>query len=310
MEKKLSNFLDHLKIKNYNPSSINKRFKDINRFFGWCYFRKIKTVQEISQNHLMDYIAYLQEQGRKKNTVDTYLRSIKAFYAYLEMNQIILLNPFDNIDLPGRDNRLMKNILSEEEIKKLLNAPNVILKDGLRNRALMEVLYSTAIRRCECMALTVFDVDLEGGYIRVNQGKGRKDRIIPLGKIACEYLKQYLTKVRPFWLKDPDCKSLFISRKGKALDMQTINWIVRSYGRKLKLEKRVTTHGFRKAAITHMLRHGASPLYLQRMLGHTSNRSMRPYIIVSAFDVKTMHQSKHPREKNRHSGLDPESRIK
>lgn len=298
METEIKQFVEFIRLKGYSPATQKQRFQTLERFSRYMNESKHKkTVQEISLDDLNGYMTHLKEKQCSPYSIDTFMRCIQLFFDYLEKQQILLINPAERLEIPSLGNRLPKYILTEEEVKKLLAMPDVTRAKGLRNRAIMELLYSTGIRRSECCSLTVFDLDLENGYVRVNLGKGSKDRIVPLGKKACEYVKLYLDKVRSKWVTDPDCKKLFIYKYNNPLTKQAINVLLKTYGRKLKLDKPVTTHSFRRATATHMLRHGAGPLYLQRMLGHATTYGMKPYIKVTAVDLKEMHEKKHPRER-------------
>lgn len=299
MKKESEAYLEHITLKGYTESTIKSRQDTIKHFMTWSQSKGKHKWQGINVEDLKAYIKYNQEHNYSQNTQDTRIRGIKKLFDYLEKQQQILINPFERLRIPKRGGRLPKDILSEEEVDQLLNIPDLTTKRGIRNRAIMELLYSTGLRRKECYALKIFDLDLDNGYVRINQGKGKKDRVIPLGKKACYHIKQYIEKVRNNWAKDPDCEHLFLKGINKPLDHQGINVLIKEYGRQLKLGKPVTTHSFRRAAVTHMLRGGASPLYLQRMLGHATNASMKHYIKVSAQDIKTMHLAKHPRERKR-----------
>jgi len=209
----------------------------------------------------------------------------------------LLINPAERLDLPLLKDRLPKHILTEQEIIKILRQPNIHNKTGLRDRALMELLYSTGLRRSECVNLTLWDVDVESGVVRVNQGKNRKDRIVPLGRKACDFLRQYLLKVRPKLTYDPDCKALWIGLYQKPLEGEGLNCMIKKYAKKAGVSAPVSVHTFRRSAVTHMLRRDAHPLYLQRLLGHSTGESMKKYVKVSSKDLKKVHQKTHPRER-------------
>lgn len=299
MEQDLKEYLEYLKLKNYTVATRKTRFGLIGRFIRWCEGINKQKAFDVTVDDLRDYRKYLEQKTCTPNTIDTTLRSLKSFFDYLEKQQILFWNPCIKLEFPTLGKRLPANILTEEEVKKLLSLPDLATKTGLRNRALMELLYSTAVRRSECEALNVFDLDLESGYVRVRKGKGQKERVIPLGKKACTYIKRYLKDVRSKWVEDIDSHAVFLTSLCSPLKGQAINVLIKKYGRALNLNKPVTTHSFRRAAVTHMLRNGASPLYLQRMLGHSTNAVMNKYIWVSAHDVKNMHRKKHPRERRK-----------
>jgi integrase/recombinase XerD len=298
-KKHYHNYIEFLKLKGFTKNTVKIKCGALELFFKWIEALKGKDFKEVTREDLIEYHSLLILKGYALNTIDTKLRSIKTYFDYLEKNQEIFFNPFEKFDFPKLDNRLPKDILTEEEVKKLLCYPKTFTEYGLRNRAIMELLYSTALRNKECVSLSVYDLDLESGYVRVNQGKGKKDRVIPLGKKACEYIKLYLKKVRIKYATDPDCKALFLSRKNKRIEGQSINLFIKKYGRQLNFEKPVTTHSFRRATVTHMLKNNAHPLYLQRMLGHSTDATLRKYLQITISDIKKTHQTKHPSEVKR-----------
>ena len=296
----VTSYLDSLKLLNYSPASIETRQTAITGFMRWMKETLIKDLQNIGPEHLKQYQAHLESRRLSGNTVDTWLRGIKDLFDYLEKRNEILINPFEGFEFPKLGLRLPKDILTEEEVKAILATPNLAKEDGIRNRAILETLYSTAIRNQECSLLKVQDVDLASGLIRV-QGKGRKERVVPLGKKACEYLKLYIEKVRPRYALDPDCQSLFLAAKNKKLEGQSINVMAKLIGRRLGFTKPVTTHSFRRAAVTHMLKSGAHPMFIQKMLGHATHETMKKYLMITSNDVRETHEKCHPREKGRES---------
>lgn len=298
MKNEIEKYLEYIKLKNFSISTITVRRQSLMDFKRWLEKQGKTDIREVTTEDLKNYLSSMQEKGFTNNTVDTRIRSVKLLCEYLEKQQIILINPAERLEMPSLGRRLPLNILTEEEVKRLLIIPNLETSAGIRDRAIMELLYSSAIRRSECTALNVYDIDIEGGYLRINQGKGRKDRIVPLGKKACEYLKLYLKKVRPQLVNDPDINFLFL-HQGKQLQGESINRIIQRNARKGGLSIPVTVHSFRKAAVTHMLRAGASPMYLQKMLGHSTGETMKKYLKVSIKDIKEMHNKKHPGEKSR-----------
>lgn len=297
MEHELNKYLEYLKIRNYSIQTITGYGGASLQFIRWINEYGKQNVNQVISEDLRRYLAYLQSKGHSRHGVDTLMRGIKSFFDYLEKQQMIFINPFEEIELPGLGDRSPKHILTEEEIKRLLALPNAATAKGLRNRAIMETLYSSAIRTGECIKLTMLDLDLENGFLKVNQGKNKKDRTVPLGKTACEYLKLYIEKIRSKQALDPDCKILFLSATNTPLKKVTLGVIIREYGRTLNLGKPVSPQSFRRAAVTHMLRNGANPVYLQRLLGHERLDTVGMYIKIAARDLKEAHKKHHPGER-------------
>lgn len=302
-EKQIQDYREYLKILKQSEKTITAYIQHINCFLEWIIQRGIYDLREITYEHLKEYQLMLMSELDKRYTINTIhlkLRSIKQFFAYLEKIQVLLYNPAEKMILPSLGDRLPRVILTEKEMERLLLAPNTGTFAGIRDRAILELLYSTGIRREECSQLKVYDVDYKGGYLRVNKGKGSKDRILPLGKKACDWIKEYLLKVRQQLLKkNPDERNLFINTFGKQLSNQSIGIIVKKHARKVKIGKQVTVHAIRRSFATHMLKNEANPMYIQRILGHTRMEILNRYIKVAGVDLKKTHKKSHPRERNK-----------
>ena len=298
-ETPLEGFIEHLKILKQSPKTISAYTQHVRQFLKWLWAEKeIYDLKEASDEKIRAYQSFISSKNYSLETVHMKLRSLKRFFEYLEKTHQLLYNPAEKLVFPALGDRLPKNILTEREIKDLLNSPNTSRPIGIRDKTILELLYSSGIRREECARLTVHDVDYQGGYLRINLGKGGKDRVVPIGKKACEYLREYLLKVRPKYAS-PDERALFISNFKKALGDQSIALIVKKYGRRAEIKKAVTTHSLRRSFATHMLKNDAHPVYIQRILGHSTSSVLNRYIKVAGLDIKKTHQKTHPREKDR-----------
>lgn len=299
-EKQIKDYQEHLRILKQSEKTIEAYTQHINCFLEWIIAKGINDLREITYEHLREYqLILMNELGKRYsiNTIHLKLRSIKQFFAYLEKGEVLLYNPAEKMFLPSLGDRLPRVILTEKEMEKLLLTPNTGTFAGIRDRALLELLYSTGIRREECSNLKVYDVDYKGGYLRVNKGKGGKDRILPLGKKACDWIKEYVLKVRPHYTrKNPDERNLFTNTSGKALSNQSIGLIVKRHARRAKIGKPVTVHAIRRSFATHMLKNEANPMYIQRILGHSGLGVLKKYIKVAGIDLKKTHKKTHPRE--------------
>lgn len=201
--------------------------------------------------------------------------------------------------MPKLGDRLPKNILTKEEIKKILQAPNTSIHTGIRDRALVETLYSTGIRLSECINLNVYDIDYEGGHLRVNSGKGAKDRIVPLGKIASQYVQNYITGVRRLQLESgEDPGWLFLSKSGNKLCEDAVRDLIITATRRAGIEKHVTTHTFRRSCATEMIKNNANIMHVKEILGHEDISSTQRYAKLTIMDLKEAHRKYHPREKD------------
>mgnify|MGYP001563527809 CR=1 FL=1 len=214
----------------------------------------------------------------------------------MEKEHLIFTNPCEHIITPVLGKRLPINVITERDIQDLMRTPDIDTILGFRDRTILELFYSTGIRRAECFNLKVNDVDYKGGYLRVNLGKGQKDRVIPIGKTACFYLKEYLLRIRPAFKTEN--KSLFLTNDGQSLSKQSIEVIVKKYAKRAGILKQVTPHTLRRSFATHMLKNGAHPMYIQKILGHQSLDVLNKYIEIAGVDLKATHHKTHPREKD------------
>jgi integrase/recombinase XerD len=186
--------------------------------------------------------------------------------------------------------------METKEVESILAMPDVTTPRGYRDRVILEMLYSTAIRREELAKLRIDDIDLDGGYVFVREGKGKKDRVVPLGKSVCELVRSYLKGVRPEWVGSGRDKHLFLNRWGKGMDPNAVWHVVHKCALAAAIEKPVSPHAFRHACATHMLRNGAPIRQLQEMLGHASLETTQLYTRVTINDLRAMHRKFHPRE--------------
>ena len=302
----IADFMESMRLKNMSPSTICSYRDSAVKFIKFIETGKINDLREVTKEALQNYQSYLQKERETKphfslETIHVRLRGLKRFFEFLQETHQILYNPTDVIVFPKLGQRLPKDILTRDEVNRILLRPDINTPDGIRDRALLETLYSTGIRLSECAHLEIGDVDYQGGYLRVNQGKGAKDRMAPLGKIASQWLQRYIQEVRPELLKQqPDGlanKVLWISHLGKRLSIQLIIILVRNYGQKAGIKKRVTVHTWRRTLATHLLQAGVNPIYIQEILGHERTSSLNRYIKIAAIEIKQTHQKTHPRER-------------
>jgi len=300
-----------MKVKNYSPATVSAYCEHLPGLFAHLKEQGITDVKRVNRDHLQGYqlmiMAHTSTRTNNKysvGTICTKTRSMKRFFKYLEDSGTILIDPAEHIKEPKVEKRLPRTILSEDEIRNILAAPRLGTINGLRARALLEVLYSTGIRLEELMNLTIFDCDLQGGLIRV-KGKFSKDRVVPLGKHAVKFLKEYITRVRPGQTKNNKAlRNLFVSRFSGPLSKQVIEIMVRDYAKKAGIKKKVTPHTFRHTFATDLIRNGADITAVRKMLGHSYLSATNIYIRVAGADVKKTHSTSHPRERDKETKED------
>ncbi len=297
-------FLSSLKAKGYRPGTLVYTELYLDRFFSFLWEQGINRIQEVTpaiieayQRHIFSLTSKQTGRCLTPRTIFTRLSVIKKYFQYLTAHGHLLINPAGNISLPAIPDTLPKNILQEEELKLLLNKPDLKTKIGLRDQAILELFYSAGIRRQELINLNLYDVDLPQRIIRINKGKRQKDRVIPIGKLAGISLEKYLSRVRSQWSRSSLESALFISNRGQRLKPQTLNYTVVKYARKLYPDKKISCHSLRHSCATHLLKGGASLRIIQELLGHSSLNSTQVYTRVSPIDLKAAHRKYHPRGK-------------
>jgi integrase/recombinase XerD len=313
-----ASFTEHLKVKNYSPQSVAAYSGHLRLFLDHLTENNIIDVKRVTRDVLKDYQQKIIEQktGRTKDggyavgTISMKTRAVKRFFEYLEDAGTILINPAEHIKEPKKKTRLPRVVLSEDEVRKILDQPNLSTLVGIRDRAVLEVFYSTGIRLEELTTLTIFDCDLQGGLLRV-KGKFSKDRVVPLGKHAVRFLKEYITSVRPQHAKsNKQLRTLFVNQWGGSLSKQVIELMVRRYAKQAKINKQVTPHVFRHTFATELVRNGADIRAVQEMLGHADLKSTHVYIRVAGIEVKNTHTMSHPREKDKETSEEAEPDIR
>jgi len=300
----LNKYHDHLKLKNYSADTLKNYLFYLKHFSVYLRENGIHDIPSVTKDTIRRYQIHLYEKLNRKGSTDTVasqnvaLRAIKSFFRFLTEENYLVADPARGVSYAREPKKLPRSILTQSEAKKILHAPDTKTVLGYRDRAILEVLYSSAIRRKELSDLLLQDIDTEEGLIRVNEGKGKKDRIVPLGKIACRYLENYIKAVRPSLIRHPYENHLFLSLRGTQLQRNDISIIARYYAEKSKIKKRVTTHTFRHTCATLMLRNKANIRHIQELLGHSSLNSTQIYTSVSIADLKEVHSKCHPREKD------------
>lgn len=275
------------------------RSRAIDCFIRWCDERGLTRPQDITRPILQRYQRHLFHY-RKANgqplaftTQATLLHPLKAFFKWLARENHLLYNPAADLETPRPPRQLPKHLFSVAQIETILNQPDVSTPMGLRNRAILETLYSTGIRRSELIRLKLYDVDLERGSLMVRQGKGRKDRLVPLGERAGAWITKYLHEVRPLLVLEPDHGTLFVTDYGEMFEKNRLGDMVHKYLRHAGFAHG-SCHVFRHAMATHMLENGADIRYIQAILGHSMLSTTEIYTQVSINQLKAVHTLTHP----------------
>ena len=296
----LERFRQWLQLRNSSLHTIAAYSEGLRQFFLYLDSQGIDQLSAITRDVVEGYRGQLfQRRYRNKplsfSTQSNRLQAVKAFLRYLFKEHFLLWDVGAAIELPKKHQALPR-ILSEDEVLRLLNAVDVQDLVGLRDRAMLEVFYSCAIRNGELAALAMADVDWERKALWIRQGKGGKDRLVPMGEEALAWLEEYLTRTRPQLLRDPQEHRVFLNRNGGVLTREAVLTVVHRYADKAGL-KGVRTHTLRHSCATHMLARGAGLRHLQAMLGHSSPVTTELYTQVELTDLHKVLRRCHPREK-------------
>jgi integrase/recombinase XerD len=297
----LFKFREHLKVLGRSSATIEAYGEHVEGFLKTTGDLKKTTRKEI-ENYIAGLSEYRTKDGNpyRPGAIALKVRSIKRFFEFLEHTNVVFINPAELIPEPHPKAGLPKDILEREEALKILDQPNLSTLTGIRDRAILEVFVSTGIRLDELSSLTIYDADLTGGMLRINMGKGKKDRVVPLGKFAVRFLREYVTKVRPhFTRKNKTERRLFMDAYGKPLSKQMVSISIRTYARAAGIKKKVSVHTFRHTFATELVRGGADITAVQKMLGHSDLKVTEVYLRAAGVDVKAAHQKTHPREKEK-----------
>jgi len=284
-------------VRSYSPATLIHYRQGLGVLFRFLAGCGIGDVREMTREVVGRYHQWLLERGWKTRTLHSWLMALRRFCEHLERTDAILINPCLGLALPRLENRLPRRVLSRQEARRILDQPDTQTGRGIRDKAILELFYSTGLRRQEMARLTVHDVDWLNGFLRVNRGKGGRDRIAPMGRKACDYTREYLQKVRSQWSKaNRDERALWLGSKSphKPLGVGMIEQLVQVYGRQ-GIGRAVSPHVWRHTCATHLVAGGAPIAHVQRLLGHRSLRTTQIYTRVSVPDLRRMHRRHHPR---------------
>lgn len=292
--------LEWLAVQNYSPRTVDARRRVLAGFHAWCAERALARPEEVTKPILERYQRWLFYRRKADGTPLSFrsqhhhLVPVRQLFRWLARENAIPWNPASELTLPRLEQRLPKYVLTAREALRVLAEPDVRDPFGLRDRALLETLYSTGIRRMELAGLRVTDLDAERGTIVVRQGKGRKDRMIPIGEAAIAWIRRYQDEVRPELVVPPDEGVLFLSREGGPLSPRWLTAVVGRYVEAAGIGKRGACHLFRHTMATVMLENGADIRFIQQMLGHVHLSTTEIYTQVSIRKLQQIHALTHP----------------
>jgi integrase/recombinase XerD len=268
-------------------------------FLAWCGKKRTTNAKQITKASLESYQRWLFDYRKKDGqplsvaTQLTRLMPLKLWFSWMARNRCITHDPAAELELPKVGYKLPR-VLTKEETESVLQQPNLQTSLGLRDRAILEILYSTGIRRMELLHLRLYDLDRQHGLVTIREGKGNRDRVVPVGERALFWLDQYLTITRPKIVKEPDDSVTFLTVVGQPLTPNYLSWLARQYVQSAQIGKSGACHIFRHTMATLMLEGGADIRYIQAMLGHVRLDTTKIYTHVSIRMLKQIHTATHP----------------
>jgi integrase/recombinase XerD len=300
MAARSAEYLEWMRTKNYSERTVENRAVYLAFFLQWAEDRGVTKPVEVTRPILERYQRHLyhlrKPNGRPLSFRSQYSRlvPVRAFFKWCARQNHLLYNPASELELPRLEHRLPKHVLTASEAEAVLAQPDTGDALGLRDRALLETLYSTGMRRMELAGLALYDLDVERGTLMIRQGKGKKDRMVPIGDRAIAWIEKYLGDVRPGLVVEPDEGVLFLTAEGQAFTPNRLTQLVRDYVTAAAIGKTGACHLFRHTMATLMLEHGADIRFIQQMLGHAKLETTQIYTQVSIRKLKEIHTATHP----------------
>jgi len=298
-------FVERMRVEGFSPRTIDSYRSNLGFFLAYLDRETdVDAITAVTPEVLHGYqtwlYGYMDDEGRGLAiaTQAARLSVVRAFFRWLVKTDVLLYDPAAGLELPKRKGILPRSVLTKKEVQRMLAVADTTTTLGLRDRTMLEVLYSTGIRNAELRALTVYGLDLDRGLVRINEGKNAKDRVVPLGEVACRWLREYLDEARPKLLsRNAGEQTVFLSKNGRPLLPLGVIDRIRRLAKAAGIERPVTPHSMRHTFATHMLRGRADIRHIQAMLGHASVATTQIYTRVEVTDLKTVHKRCHPREK-------------
>ncbi|MDF2854498.1 MAG: xerD [Neobacillus sp.] len=296
MEEYLKSFMQFMLVeKGLANNTLLSYERDLKSYLR--YLRNVEAIDKldnVQRIHIVHFLASLKEQGKSAKTIARHVASIRAFHQFLLREKVAGQDPTVHIETP-KSERTIPKVLSLEEVEKLLDSPNKQDHFGLRDKAMLELLYATGIRVTELINIDLDNVHLTMGFVRVN-GNGKKERIIPIGKAAVEAVKVYLERGRPQFISPKyQDQALFLNHQGKRLTRQGYWKILKGLTLEAGITKELTPHTLRHSFATHLLENGADLTAVQEMLGHADISTTQIYTSVTKTRIKDVYSKFHPR---------------
>ncbi|MFT9495578.1 site-specific tyrosine recombinase XerD [Anaerosolibacter sp.] len=290
----LGAFIDYLaNVKELSRNTLDSYKRDISQYISFLDERNIDDIRYTNKTTIITYLLYMQKNGKATSTISRNLASIRSFYQFLVNEKYIDRDPTINLESPKSEKKL-PSVLTLNEVELLLTQPNEGNEKGIRDKAMLELLYATGIRVSELVSLNYCDLNLDMGYIKC-KNSGTKERIIPIGSMARKAVERFIKECRFSLVRDESEQALFVNYHGTRLTRQGFWKIIKMYTQKAKIGKKITPHTLRHSFATHLLQNGADLRSVQEMLGHSDISTTQIYTQITKNKIKEVYNKTHPR---------------
>ncbi|MGI5822325.1 MAG: site-specific tyrosine recombinase XerD [Dethiobacteria bacterium] len=294
MERVLKDFISYLFVeKGLATNTLDSYQRDLQKYLHFLKQQHVVRFEDTSRNTVSQFLLHEKNKGLAPSTLSRHLAAIRSFYNYLLQERIVQKNPAAETESPRNEKKLPK-VLSLKDVELLLEQPETKETFGLRDKAMLELLYASGVRVSELVFLDLDNINLKTGFLKC-VGKGNKERMIPLGSMAMRSVHEYLRAGRPKLLKDGGEKALFLNQHGKRLTRQGFWKILKKYALKANFDKNITPHTLRHSFATHLLENGADLRSVQEMLGHADISTTQIYTQITQKKIKEIYAKTHPR---------------
>lgn len=293
-------YLESLGARNYSAGTLETRREALKTFLSWAAERDLTRASQITRPILESFQRWLwryqKSNGQRLgwSTQRNALGILKDFFRWITRQNVLLHNPASELDLPRAEKRLPQEVLTLSEVERLLAVPDVTDPLGIRDRTLLELFYSTGMRRTELCRLDLSDINTERRTVHVRQGKGKKDRMVPMGMRAIQWIERYLKEVRPRLCLDTRTQALFLTGYGDAFNPDVLSRMVSTWLKQAGLKRKGCCHVLRHSCATHLLENGADIRFIQQLLGHEKLDTTAIYTEVSIKQLQEVHARCHP----------------
>ncbi|SES70366.1 tyrosine recombinase XerD subunit [Natronincola peptidivorans] len=293
MNQLISNYVDYLtNEKQLSNNTLESYIRDIKQYLEYLNSNEILDVVYTNKTTIITYLLHMQNKGRAVSTISRSIASIRCFYQFLLQNNLVVKDPTLNLETPKAKKKL-PSILSPKEVDMLLNQPEESTYKGIRDKAMLELLYATGIRVSELISLQVDHVNINLGFVKCSTAT--KERIIPVGSVALQALANYLLNARNNFIKNDKEKLLFLNMQGGGLTRQGFWKIIKAYTKGSNIDKTITPHTLRHSFATHLVQNGADLKSVQEMLGHSDISTTQIYANITKNKIKDVYNKTHPR---------------